>query len=73
MDKGETMEDLAWRYCWEQCGNTFIMSKTNGDLIIAENTLIVVCNCCNRRTIIKTDLTKADIKNIIKGIGHLED
>lgn len=70
MDKSETVEDLAWRYCWEQCGNTFILSKANGEFIIAENTLIFVCNCCNRRTIIKTDLTKADIKNIIKSIGH---
>lgn len=70
MDKSETVEDLAWRYCWEQYGNTFILPKKNGEFVIAENTLIFVCNCCNRRTIIKTDLTKADIKNIIRSIGH---
>lgn len=70
MDKSETVEDLARRYCWEQFGNTFILSKADGEFIITENTLIFVCNCCSRRTIIKTDLTKANIKNIIKSIGH---
>ena len=70
MAKDETINELAWRYHWEQYGNTFILTKANGEFVIAEKSLIFVCSGCSKRTVIKTGLTLTETKNIIKGLGY---
>ena len=63
------MDKLAEEYGWQKFGCFYVYDMAGGSFLLNEYEFSYQCSCCGRKSIIKTDLKKKQMEQIIKIIG----
>jgi hypothetical protein len=63
------MNKLAEEYGWQKFGCFYVYDTASGSFLLNEYEFSYQCSCCGRKSIIKTDLNKRQMEQIIKIIG----
>lgn len=63
------MDKLAEEYGWQKFGCFYVYDTASGSFLLNEYEFSYHCGCCGRKFIIKTDLKKRQMEQIIKIIG----
>lgn len=63
------MDKLAEEYGWQKFGCFYVYDMAGGSFLLNEYEFSYQCGCCGRKAIIKTDLNKRQMEQIIKIIG----